>query len=107
MGFDVLDATCSIVRYSQELIDQHIREGWSIAIVGHKDHPEVIGLLGHAKGSGVVISDIEEASTIDLDERTLLLAQTTVNGQLFYDVGRLLSKRLSRLKIIDTTRFKC
>jgi 4-hydroxy-3-methylbut-2-enyl diphosphate reductase len=103
VGFDVLDTTCSIVRHSQELIDQHIREGWSIAIVGHKDHPEVIGLLARAKGSGVVISDINEASTIDLDERTLLLAQTTIDGQFFYDVGRLLSKRLSRLKIIDTT----
>ena len=102
-GFDVLDTTCSIVRHSHELIDQHIREGWSIAIVGHKDHPEVIGLLAHAKGSGVVISDIDEASTIDLDERILLLAQTTIDVQFFYDVGRVLSKRLSGLKIIDTT----
>ncbi len=103
MGFNVLDTTCSIVRHSHDLIDQHIREGWSIAIVGHKDHPEVAGLLAHAKGSGVVISDIEEASTIDLDERTLLLAQSTIDVQFFYDVGRLLSKRLSGLKIIDTT----
>jgi 4-hydroxy-3-methylbut-2-enyl diphosphate reductase len=102
-GFDVLDATCPIVCYSQELIEQHIREGWSIAIVGKKDHPEVMGLLAHAKGSGVVISSLEEASTVDLDERTLLLAQTTVDGQFFHDVGRLLSKRLSGLKIIDTT----
>jgi (E)-4-hydroxy-3-methyl-but-2-enyl pyrophosphate reductase len=102
-GFDVLDATCSIVRHSQELIEQHVREGWSIAIVGKKDHPEVIGLLAHAKGSGVVISSLEEASTVDLDERTLLLAQTTIDGQFFHDVGRLLSKRLSGLKIIDTT----
>ncbi len=102
-GYDVLDATCSIVRHSQELIEQHVREGWSIAIVGKKDHPEVIGLLAHAKGSGAVISSLEEASTVDLDERTLLLAQTTIDGQFFHVVGRLLSKRLSGLKIIDTT----
>jgi 4-hydroxy-3-methylbut-2-enyl diphosphate reductase len=102
-GLQIVDATCPIVRHSQELIDQHIREGWGIIIVGRASHPEVKGLLDRVGGNGIIISSEEEAESMDLDERSLLIAQTTIDPEFFTKIRMTLSKRLSGLKTVDTT----
>ena len=102
-GLQIVDATCPIVRHSQDLVAQHIQEGWGIVIAGSKDHPEVMRLLSRTKGCGVVVSDREEAVNLDLEDRSLLLAQTTVDPVFFSEVRRILSGKLSGLKIVDTT----
>jgi len=102
-GLNPINATCQIVRHSQDMVKQHIHEGWRIIIVGKKEHPEVLGLLDRTNGNGSVISSSEEASEQEFEERSLLLAQSTVDPDLFSSVRRILSKRLSDLKIMDTT----
>lgn len=102
-GMSIVDATCSIVRHSQDLIEQHVREGYGIIIVGKAEHAEVKGLLGRTRGCGVVVSRPEDIETNDFEDRTLLLAQTTVDPKWFQEVGRKLSARLEGLKIVDTT----
>ena len=99
----IVDATCPIVRHSQELIDQHVREGWGIIIIGNKDHPEVVGLKERTNGYGIVISTIDEIDTIDFEGRSLLLGQTTVDPVFFSEAIKILSTRLSNLKVVDTT----
>jgi len=107
-GLRTVDATCPIVRHSQDLVDQHVREGWRIIIAGNKDHPEVTGLLARSKGCGVIIANREEATNLDFEDRSLLLAQTTIDPDFFSEVRRILSGKLSGLKIADTTcRFLC
>jgi 4-hydroxy-3-methylbut-2-en-1-yl diphosphate reductase len=99
----IVDATCPIVRHSQELVENHVRDGWRIIIAGDREHPEVVGLVARSEDSAVVISSAEEARKQDFDERSLLLAQTTVDPVLFAEIRRILSGRLSGLKIADTT----
>ncbi|MBN2104116.1 4-hydroxy-3-methylbut-2-enyl diphosphate reductase [bacterium] len=102
-GLNPINATCQIVRHSQDMVEQHIRDGWRIIIVGKKEHPEVLGLLDRTNGNGSVVSSPDEASEQEFEERSLLLAQSTVDPELFSSVRRTLSKRLSDLKIMDTT----
>jgi len=102
-GFKIVDATCPIVQHSQEIVDQHVKEGWGIIIVGNKTHPEVTGLLTRTNGNGIVVSSKEEAIQQDFEERSLLLAQTTIDPVLFSEVRKILSSKLSNLKIVDTT----
>ncbi len=99
----IVDATCSIVRHSQDLVDQHVREGFGIVIAGSKTHPEVRGLLTRAKGCGVIVSSKAEAEQQELDSRTLLLAQTTIDPELFTEIRRILKLKQPELKIVDTT----
>lgn len=99
----IVDATCPIVRHSQKLVDQHVSEGWGIIIAGDKKHAEVRGLLDRTKGCGVVISNIEEVKHLEFEHRSLLLAQTTIDSRFFSEVRIHLSKKLSDLKIVDTT----
>jgi 4-hydroxy-3-methylbut-2-enyl diphosphate reductase len=99
----IVDATCPIVHHSQELVDQHVREGWGIIIAGSKDHAEVRGLIDRTKGSGIVVSSKEEAKVLDKENRSLLIAQTTIDPLLFAEIRKILSSRFSGLKIVDTT----
>jgi len=99
----VVDATCTIVRHSQDLVDQHVREGFGIVIAGSKTHPEVSGLITRTKGCGVIVSSKAEAEQQELESRTLLLAQTTIDPDLFTEIRRILKAKQPELKIVDTT----
>jgi (E)-4-hydroxy-3-methyl-but-2-enyl pyrophosphate reductase len=102
-GLVVLDATCSIVHHSHEVIEQHIREGWGIAIVGNPSHPEVEALLARSNGYAVVISGIKDIAKNDFEAQTLLLAQTTVDPVLFATIRKAMIPKVMNLKMIDTT----
>ena len=102
-GMQILDATCPIVRHSQDLVEQHVREGWRVIVVGDKSHPEILGLVARSGGNAAVVSSAKEAKDQDFEDRSLLLAQTTINPDLFAEIRRILSGRLSGLKIVDTT----
>ena len=47
-GFKVIDATCPRVIKVQTIIRKHAKQGYASIIIGDKQHPEVIGLLGFA-----------------------------------------------------------
>jgi len=102
-GMHVADATCPIVKHSQELVDHHVRDGWRIIIAGDPDHPEVVGLSARSDNTAAVVSNAEEARKRDFEERSLLLAQTTVDPVVFAEIRHILSGKLSGLKIVDTT----
>jgi (E)-4-hydroxy-3-methyl-but-2-enyl pyrophosphate reductase len=102
-GLQILNATCPIVEHSQDVVKQHVRDGWRIIIVGNHAHPEVLGLMACAGENGSVVSSLEEAKQQDFEDRSLILAQSTANPDLFHAVCKELSARLSNLKIMDTT----
>ena len=55
-GFTIIDATCPRVIKVQTIISRYAKQGCSVIIVGDKDHPAVVGLLGYDEGMGYVIS---------------------------------------------------
>jgi len=102
-GMVILDGTCPIVKHSQEIVSQHAREGWRILVAGKPRHAETIALVGYALGHGAVVSSVAEAQDIELENRTLLLAQSTISPDLYADIRKVLNARMSGLKIMDTT----
>lgn len=103
LGLASLDTTCPIVRHSQDLVDRHMREGWAVVIIGDPCHAEVKGLIARTRGRGLVISSIEEAEKIKMEVRSLLIAQTTIDPDFFSEARKILSSRITGLKIVDTT----
>ena len=59
-GYKVIDATCPRVIRVQSIIRKHARQNHAVIIVGDRDHPEVIGLLGYAGANGHVVAGVEE-----------------------------------------------
>lgn len=102
-GMKIFDATCSIVKHSQKIIREHAREAYRILIAGKKGHAEVTALLDAAKGTGIVISDPEDIESLELENRVLLIAQTTIDPDLFSRIRENVIRKLPEAKIIDTT----
>ena len=44
----LVDATCPFVKYAQDIVKDLVKEGYAVAIVGDKEHPEVKALLSLA-----------------------------------------------------------
>jgi (E)-4-hydroxy-3-methyl-but-2-enyl pyrophosphate reductase len=102
VGFTVIDATCPHVIKVQTIIDKHARKGYASIIVGDKDHPEVVGLLGYARGEGYVIGDMEELSALPLFEKAILVAQTTQNSRLFTEIRQWVGQKAPQYKLFNT-----
>jgi 4-hydroxy-3-methylbut-2-enyl diphosphate reductase len=77
----VIDATCPLVTKVHLEAGRFSRLGYTIVLIGHRDHDEVIGTLGEAPDSTMVISSVEEVERLAPPdpERVAYLTQTTLS----------------------------
>ncbi|HJO62289.1 MAG TPA: 4-hydroxy-3-methylbut-2-enyl diphosphate reductase, partial [Desulfobacterales bacterium] len=85
-GFSVIDATCPRVIRVQTIIKKHAGKGFASIIIGDRDHPEVTGLLGYAKGKGYVVDSHKDLDSLPSFDQAIIVAQTTQNTFLFEKV---------------------
>jgi 4-hydroxy-3-methylbut-2-en-1-yl diphosphate reductase len=55
----VIDATCPLVLKVHQEVAAYARAGCSVLLIGHRNHPEIIGSLGHYGGAADCIHVIE------------------------------------------------
>jgi 4-hydroxy-3-methylbut-2-enyl diphosphate reductase len=103
-GFSkLIDGTCPRVTKVQAIIRRVSKKGGNVIIVGDADHPEVVGLLGHAVNNrGYVVSSPEDVAALPYLEEVTVVAQTTQNGAAFGDVVEALKKRISLVRVHNT-----
>ncbi|MEW6264115.1 MAG: 4-hydroxy-3-methylbut-2-enyl diphosphate reductase [Thermodesulfobacteriota bacterium] len=101
-GFQIIDATCPRVVRVQTIIRRHTEEGYAAIIWGSPDHPEVVGLLGHAAGRGYVVRDAEDVAGLPELDRVILVAQTTQNKSRFDQVAGAVRARWPGALVFDT-----
>ena len=73
-----VDATCPLVtRVHQEAV-RYAGEGYSIILIGHRGHDEVVGILGEASDAITLIGSGEDVGRIEVadPERLVYLTQT-------------------------------
>lgn len=77
----VIDATCPLVTKVHLESVRFARMGYSIVLIGHKDHDEVIGTIGEAPTQTWLVSSEEEVTALDLPdpEKVAYLTQTTLS----------------------------
>lgn len=101
-GFEVIDATCPRVIRVQTIIRVHANKGYATIIVGDKDHPEVIGLLGFAGDKGHVIASLNELEQLPRFEKAIIVAQTTQNKGFYEAVKKEAIARYPHYELFDT-----
>jgi 4-hydroxy-3-methylbut-2-enyl diphosphate reductase len=101
-NFRVIDATCPRVIKVQTIIRKHAKKNYAAIIIGDKDHPEVIGLLGYARQKGHVIGTMEELEALPAFENAIIVAQTTQNTQFFDAVKNWTAANHPHYKIYNT-----
>jgi 4-hydroxy-3-methylbut-2-enyl diphosphate reductase len=80
-GLRVIDATCPLVTKVHVEAQRYAREGYTIVLVGHADHDEVIGTTGEAPERIVVIASVGEAERLEVENpaKVAYLTQTTLS----------------------------
>ncbi len=101
MGVELVDATCPVVWKVQERITKFYEKGFQVVIYGKIDHAEVIGLVGHTNNEAIVIKSLDEIHKLDLNKKTVLFSQTTMDKQTFYQIRDALRLRIKEL-VVDT-----
>jgi 4-hydroxy-3-methylbut-2-enyl diphosphate reductase len=77
----VIDATCPLVTKVHLEAVRFARAGYTIVLIGHRDHDEVIGTLGEAPGFTFLVSSVEDVDRLKPPdpERIAYLTQTTLS----------------------------
>ena len=77
----VIDATCPLVTKVHLEAVKFAREGYTIILIGHKDHDEVIGTLGEAPSRTILVESVEDVDALNLSDpnRVAYLTQTTLS----------------------------
>jgi (E)-4-hydroxy-3-methyl-but-2-enyl pyrophosphate reductase len=101
-GYQVIDATCPRVIRVQTIIRVHHRKGFNTIIVGDRDHPEVVGLLGYAGQGGHVVKDLAELKTLPPFEQAIVVAQTTQNTKTYEEIEAWLAETKPHYKFFNT-----
>lgn len=101
-GYKIIDATCPRVIKVQTIIRKHAKKDYASIIIGDKDHPEVIGLLGYAGGKGVVVDNIDDLDSLPSFEKAIIVAQTTQNTLFFEEIKKWANHKFPHYKIFDT-----
>jgi len=101
-GFKVIDATCPRVIKVQTIIRKHAKQGYASIIIGDKDHPEVVGLLGYAGERGYVVDNLKDLNSLPSFDKAIIVAQTTQNTIFFEEVKRWANREHPRYKVFDT-----
>ena len=98
-GLRVVDATCPLVTKVHLEALKYAREGYSIILIGHKGHDEVIGTMGEAPGVSQLVDDVERARVVQVPdpEMVVVLTQTTLSVDDTEEIMRTLKERFPKL----------
>ena len=101
-GFKIVDATCVLVKRVQKIAALLHRQGYKIAMIGDKGHPEVQAVLGYAPDI-VVIGSKKDVSKLSKFRKLGIICQTTQSPEHFAQmVAAIAQTDFSELKVINT-----
>jgi len=91
----VIDATCPLVTKVHLEAVRFARDGYSIVLVGHSHHDEVVGTLGEAPQSSYLVETVEDVDRLRLPDPTRVryLTQTTLSLDETRDIVNRLKER--------------
>jgi len=94
-----IDATCPLVTKVHREAERHNKNGNKIILIGHKNHPEVIGTMGQIpKENIVLIETMEDAKNLKLKGPIAYVTQTTLSVDDTKDIIEILEKKFPGIK---------
>lgn len=96
-----IDATCPLVTKVHLEAIRYAREGYTILLIGHEGHDEVIGTMGEAPHAMVLVESPEHADQLDFppDTKLAYLTQTTLSVD---DANRIISRLRAKFPQIES-----
>ncbi|HSS96493.1 MAG TPA: 4-hydroxy-3-methylbut-2-enyl diphosphate reductase [Terriglobales bacterium] len=96
----VIDATCPLVTKVHVEAVKFAKDGYSLVLIGHRDHDEVIGTLGEAPLVTQVVGSPEEVESLEVPdpEHVAYLTQTTLSLDETKDIIAALRKKFPKIE---------
>jgi 4-hydroxy-3-methylbut-2-en-1-yl diphosphate reductase len=95
----VIDATCPLVTKVHVEAVKFAKQGYSLVLIGHRDHDEIEGTLGEAPGVTTVVSSAKEVESLEVPEpnRVAYLTQTTLSLDEARDIIQALKEKFPNI----------
>ena len=102
-GVRVSDLTCPSVKRIHKIAEEKTGDDTFFVLYGNERHDEAIGNISYAKGKKAIVSSLEEAMSLNFEEKTpILCSQTTQNLWEFKKIKNFLKKDYTNSIFYDT-----
>ena len=80
-GLNTIDATCPLVTKVHVQARRYAAEGYTVVLIGHAGHEEVVGTMGEAPDSIVLVESVDDVERLERspDEKLAYITQTTLS----------------------------
>jgi 4-hydroxy-3-methylbut-2-en-1-yl diphosphate reductase len=97
---DTIDATCPLVTKVHAETRRYAADGYSVVLIGHEGHEEVIGTHGEAPEAVRIVGSVAEAEALDVadPERIAYVTQTTLSVDDTAEIVAVLRRRFPALR---------
>ena len=95
----VIDATCPLVTKVHIEAVKFAQQGYSLVLIGHRDHDEIEGTLGEAPNVTQVVSNVAEVEALQVPDpnRVAYLTQTTLSLDEARDIIHALKQKFPNI----------
>lgn len=99
VGLEVVDAVCPLVTKVHNEVKHYADMGYTIILIGHRNHVEVIGTSGEAPDKVVVVESVEEAENLVLTDpdKVAYVTQTTLSVDDTREILQVLKRRFPNI----------
>ena len=100
-SLNAIDATCPLVTKVHLEAIKYAKDGYTIVLIGHEGHDEVIGTMGEAPQAILLVEDEQGVDKLEVADETKLayLTQTTLSVD---DANRIISRLRHRFPHIES-----
>jgi 4-hydroxy-3-methylbut-2-enyl diphosphate reductase len=99
-GLRVVDATCPLVAKVHTQARQYAQRGYSLIVVGHPGHEEIVGTMGSVDRPMHLVSTIQDVDKLDLTdgEPVAYVTQTTLSVDDTREIISALTRRFPNIE---------
>ncbi len=102
-NIEYIDLTCPFVKKIHNIVSEHHKNGEQIIIIGDKNHPEVIGINGWCNNEAFITYSIDDEIPTEFAEKSVcIVAQTTINKNIFIQIVQNIKNTCQSATIFDT-----
>src|SRR5229473_1723426 len=99
LGLKTIDATCPLVTKVHVQARRYAADGYTVVLIGHAGHEEVVGTMGEAPDSITLVQSVEDAESLDLpDGPVAYITQTTLSVDETGEIVEVLRRRFPHIR---------
>ena len=102
LGLHLVDCTCPYVLAVHKKVRDYSSKGYSIVIIGDKDHPEVVGINGWCENQAHIVNSAEDAKALPDLEKSCVVSQTTNRLDKFLELSGIVEEKSQETVLFNT-----